>query len=355
MRNLFIVPIEKIGTRYTTHWFKYLPKQLAEFTNYNVHQFELPQGDDAPQNSEGGFFNFGFTCSYKSQQLVEIEKQFDSLVKDGDVFLFTDYWNPAVFFLRYIAAMKKVKITIVGICHAGLWDKEDMLSKAFGEEKWGLHLETAFGSAYDHLIFATDFSRNLYMSKINADPWKLHATGFPMEYYDKFLADYWSEDADVPEKENIVVFPHRKAEEKRIDYFKEIEQIVHQVKNRKDISFVVALDVCKDKTDYHALLYRSKVAFSAATQETLGISMGIEAPICGCIPMVPNRLSYRELFAATPEFFFSDREEDKSETADRVIEFIDNYDKYQKSVKLHRNLARHWFDGYRFYSFLNTL
>jgi glycosyltransferase involved in cell wall biosynthesis len=351
MPNLFIVPIEKIETRYTKHWFDFLPTQISKYTNFNVKQICLPSGDDAPVNSEGGFFNFGFTCSYKSKQLIVIEQLFDKEVKPGDVFLFTDYWNPAVAFLRYISAMKGVPITIVGICHAGLWDPEDMLTKAFGKKDWGQRIEHMLAASYDHLVFATQFSRSLFIRKEYTSVSKSRVTGFPMEYYDTLLKNYWDLD-NAPLKENTVVFPHRKAQEKKIDLFLEIEKVVTQ--KRPDIKFKVALDHCKNKDEYHDLLYSSKVTFSAATQETLGISMGIESLICGCVPLVPNRLSYAELFEKTPEFFIDD-DKPVEVLAERVVEVVDGYDSYVKSIKLQRELARNWFDGYKFYSFLNSL
>jgi hypothetical protein len=49
------------------------------------------------------------------------------------------------------------------------------------------------------------------------------------------------------------------------------------------------------KTEYHELLRRSRFAVSFAEQETLGISM-YEAACAGTAPIVPNRLSYKEMY-----------------------------------------------------------
>jgi hypothetical protein len=57
--------------------------------------------------------------------------------------------------------------------------------------------------------------------------------------------------------------------------------------------------VCQDqqlsKDEYHTLLGQSKIVFSANLQETLGISC-YEGTLVDAIPMVPDRLSYSELY-----------------------------------------------------------
>jgi hypothetical protein len=57
--------------------------------------------------------------------------------------------------------------------------------------------------------------------------------------------------------------------------------------------------VCQDqqlsKHEYHKLLGRAKIVFSANLQETLGISC-YEGALVDAIPMVPDRLSYSEMY-----------------------------------------------------------
>lgn len=346
-RNLFVIPIEKIETRYTKHWFDYLPKQLTQNTKFDVHQIESGARDNAPENKKNGFLNFGYTVGYKAFQMLNIVNLFETgLVKNGDVFLFTDYWNPNVASLRYLAAMANIDITVVGICHAGLWDPADLLSQTFGGKSWGTAVEDSLNECFDHLVFATEFSKNLFLNTAqNVSNDKLHVTGFPMEYYNEILLDY---DGRV-KKEDIIVFPHRKAPEKNIDLFLKLKEDLPQYK------FIVALDECTNKEEYHNLLYKSKAVFSAATQETLGISMGIEGPVCGCVPLIPNRLSYAELFKNYSNFYISDDPSYYNTLKLKIVDVIENYALYTEEVKLYRSEARYWFEGKRFYSFLNNL
>jgi len=57
--------------------------------------------------------------------------------------------------------------------------------------------------------------------------------------------------------------------------------------------------VCQDqqltKNEYHNLLGEAKMVFSANLQETLGISC-YEGAVVDAIPMVPDRLSYTEMY-----------------------------------------------------------
>jgi glycosyltransferase involved in cell wall biosynthesis len=92
-------------------------------------------------------------------------------------------------------------------------------------------------------------------------------------------------------KEDIIVFPHRIAPEKRLDLFQELAarpELAHY-------QFCVAMEMNLTKTEYHELLRRAKFAVSFADQETLGISM-YESACAGACPIVPNRLSYTEMY-----------------------------------------------------------
>ena len=61
------------------------------------------------------------------------------------------------------------------------------------------------------------------------------------------------------------------------------------------MEFVIAQEHNFTKDEYHLALSRSKIVFSANTQETLGISC-FEGALVGATPMVPDRLSYTEMY-----------------------------------------------------------
>jgi glycosyltransferase involved in cell wall biosynthesis len=64
-------------------------------------------------------------------------------------------------------------------------------------------------------------------------------------------------------------------------------------------SRVLAWGYAHDLATYRAMLWQSDIVVSTAIQEFFGISV-IEAMYCGCVPVLPRRLSYPELLP--PEF-----------------------------------------------------
>jgi hypothetical protein len=108
-----------------------------------------------------------------------------------------------------------------------------------------------------------------------------------MEYMDTALLTY----KNMP-KRDLILFPHRIAPEKQVDIFRDLKTHLPQYE------FVVCQDQQLTKNEYHNLLGESKLVFSANLQETLGISC-YEGALVDAIPMVPDRLSYSEMYYDT--------------------------------------------------------
>ena len=283
--KVFLVELEPVETRYTAQWKTHLPKQMEQ-AGLNVEVITGPE--DAPQDTTpGAFLNFSGTNYWKSEQLKKISNMFaNGEVKDGDYFLYTDAWNPTVLQLKYMAELLNVKINIGGMWHAGSYDPVDFLGRLIGDAPWCRHAEMAMFSAFDDNFFATDFHIDLFMQSFpDADASKIHKVGWPMEYMPGLLSEY-----DIQSnKMDMVLFPHRIAPEKQVEIFRDLG------KEFTDVEFVVAQDKVLTKEEYHLLLMRSKVVFSANTQETLGIGC-YEGALVGALPMVPDRLSYSEMY-----------------------------------------------------------
>jgi hypothetical protein len=105
-----------------------------------------------------------------------------------------------------------------------------------------------------------------------------------MEYMEEILKPY----KNIP-KQDRIIFPHRIAPEKQVEIFRDLA--VHM----PEYEWVVCQDQELTKAEYHKLLAGSKIVFSANLQETLGISC-YEGMLVGAIPLVPDRLSYREMY-----------------------------------------------------------
>jgi glycosyltransferase involved in cell wall biosynthesis len=186
-----------------------------------------------------------------------------------------------------MSELLNIPVVTHGLWHAGSYDPNDFLGRLVGAKSWIRHAEQAFIGAFDHNWLATkahfDLMRETYDIFLNPT---FDRTGWPMEYtHDMIAPKLWAK------KENIIVFPHRIAPEKRLDLFQELAARPEL----KHYQFCVAMDMNLSKTEYHELLQRAKFAVSFADQETLGISM-YESACAGACPLVPSRLSYIEMY-----------------------------------------------------------
>ena len=351
--TIHIVDIEAVDTRYTKQWKEYLPKQLQRATNDDV---VVISGGEVPQaTTPGAFLNFAGTNNYKSQQMLEISRMFaNGEIKNGDYFLYTDAWNPTVIQLKYMAELLGVDIRIGGLWHAGSYDPQDFLGRLIGDKPWVRNAERSMFDCYDHNFFATQFHIDLFLQtfknkdnpkefrQVNED--KIKRVGWPMEYLATSLDSY----KNMP-KEDIILFPHRVAPEKQVDIFNDLKSSLPQYE------FIVCQERELTKNDYHNLLGRAKMVFSANLQETLGISW-YEGLLVDCIPMMPDRLSYSEM-ADQPFKYpsiwtknFAQYKKFKPQLVEKVIDYMENYNSYKipMNTQLY-NLKRSFFSGEALY------
>jgi glycosyltransferase involved in cell wall biosynthesis len=363
--TIYIVDIEAVDTRYTKQWKECLPKQLRHATNKDV---VVISGGDTPQaTTPGAFLNFGGTNVYKSKQLKTIGEMFcKGEIKDGDYFLYTDAWNPTVIQLRYMAELLGVNIRIGGLWHAGSYDPQDFLGRLIGKAKWVRHAEKSMFHCYDQNFFATDFHIRMFVDNLLEDgyqrenPWyeedfadyqtsgKIVRVGWPMEYLEHSLDSYKCMD-----KENLIVFPHRIAPEKQVEIFRDLKEQLPQYE------FVICQEQQLTKNEYHNILGRAKVVFSANLQETLGISW-YEGALVNAIPMVPDRLSYSEM--ALPEFKypsewtldFDSYKANRSLIVNQLVEYVEKYEDFLPSLnKQVTKLKKDFFSGKALYEAIN--
>lgn len=295
--TIFVVPIEPIDTRYTRQWYEHIPRLLD---NAGIDNVVVINGEDVPaQPTPGAFLDFGATNIYKSSQLATIADLFrDGKVKAGDKFLYTDAWNPTVIQLKYMSSLLNIPVEIHGMWHAGSYDPQDFLGRLVGDETWVRTAENSMFYCYDVNWFATDYHAKLFLKVLfdddgNIEDWngwhdgktgRIGLTGWPMDYLYDVLPPY----AKTPKKPHVV-FPHRLAPEKQLRIFEDLAASMPQYQ------WIVCQQQKLTKGQYHEILGESAMVFSANLQETYGISM-IEGLICGAMPMVPDRLSYTEMY-----------------------------------------------------------
>lgn len=340
MNTIFIIPIEPIDTRYTCHWHTHIPKLLKDATDkYNVITID---GTDVPAiPTPGAFLDFGATNIYKSSQLIKIADKFrHGEVKDGDKFLFTDAWNTSILQVKYMAELLGVDVELHGLWHAGSYDPQDFLGRLIKDKRWTNHTEKAIFYSLDKNWFATEFHVDMFLANVFLDTKnfknnqdlsssdrrnRIGITGWPMEYMNEMLERY-----EAP-KRDLILFPHRIAPEKQLEIFKDLAEAM------PEYEWVVCQETKLTKEEYHKLLGQSKMIFSANLQETLGISVP-EGMATGAMPMVPDRLSYEEMYRDEWKYpsewteGFSSYQKYKPEIIARIKEMMESYNEQKRQI-----------------------
>ena len=334
--NIFLVDLEAVETRYTGQWKSHVPNLLRK-AGHHVNIISGPT-DIPSATTPGAFLNFGGTNIYKASQVEQMGRLFcDGSVHPGDHFIFTDAWHPGVINLKYMSELLNIPVTTHGLWHAGSYDPQDFLGRLVGNKPWVRNAERSFYYAFDHNYFATEFHVKLFIDELLMDglkeenPWyfedfeerydsgKMIRTGWPMEYMHDTLLPYKG-----MQKRDLILFPHRIAPEKQVEIFRDLAEHLPQYE------FVVCQDQQLTKNEYHNLLGEAKLVFSANLQETLGISC-YEGAVVDAIPLVPDRLSYTEMYFDTFKYPTEWTESFESYSVFRpnlcakIIQYMDNY------------------------------
>jgi len=335
--KVFLIDLEAVDTRYTGQWKTHVPALLRK-AGHDVQVISGPT-DIPSATTPGAFLNFGGTNIYKSSQVEQMGRLFCSgSVQPGDHFIFTDAWHPGIINLKYMSELLNIPVVTHGLWHAGSYDPQDFLGRLVGDKPWVRFAEKSFFEAFDHNYFATDFHIKMFCNNLLhvmmpqsiegfKELGKIVRTGWPMEYMDDTLTVY----KNMP-KRNLILFPHRIAPEKQVDIFRDL------AKHLPQYEFVVCQDQQLTKNEYHNLLGEAKMVFSANLQETLGISC-YEGAVVDAIPMVPDRLSYTEMYYDTfkyPSVWTNDYDTYtvyRPDLCRTIIEHMDNYSTRIPSIR----------------------
>jgi glycosyltransferase involved in cell wall biosynthesis len=337
MANVFLIDLESVETRYTGQWKSHVPNLLKK-AEHNVQVISGPT--DIPNaTTPGAFLNFGGTNIYKSAQVEQISRLFcDGAVRPGDHFIFTDAWHPGIINLKYMSELLGIPVVTHGLWHAGSYDPQDFLGRLVGDKPWVRHAEKSFFHAFDHNYFATQFHIDMFFKNLFGTDGptehfravrsnKIVRTGWPMEYMDTILTPF----KNMP-KRDLILFPHRIAPEKQVEIFRDL------AKHLPQYEFVVCQDTQLTKNEYHTLLGQAKMVFSANLQETLGISC-YEGAVVDAIPMVPDRLSYSEMYFDMFKYpsnwteDFEAYESARPALCYKIIQYMNNYDQFKFQVR----------------------
>jgi hypothetical protein len=321
--TVFLVDLEAVETRYTGQWKTHVPALLRK-AGHDVTIISGPS-DIPSATTPGAFLNFGGTNIYKANQVEQMGRLFtEGRVTAGDHFLFTDAWHPGILNLKYMSELLGIKVTIHALWHAGSYDPQDFLGRLIGDAPWIRHSEKAFFHAIDHNYFATQFHINMFEKNLFAeevDKSKIIHSGWPMEYLKDILEPF----KGMP-KRDLILFPHRIAPEKQVEIFRDLAA------SMPEYEWIVCQDQQLSKLQYHALLGSAKIVWSANLQETLGISC-YEGALVDAVPLVPDRLSYSEMYTGIlkyPSVYTESWDSylaHKSEVIDMIVYHIEYYER----------------------------
>jgi hypothetical protein len=243
----------------------------------------------------------------------------------------TDAWNFAITAIRYMSDLLEIPVEIHGIWHAGHYDPTDILGMKMSKN-WPPHQERAWYHACDYNWYATNFHRDMFLKNLGIEEtYKAQRSGQPHEYIIPEL-----EKLKDTVKEDKVIWPHRYNADKQPD-------IAENLKTNFNVVITAKMGLSKEA--YYRELASSKVIFSCALHENLGISI-MEAVLAGTIPVLPDRCSYAEMYPAEflyPSVWTSNYENYcayKVQLIDFIRDRMDNPEKYSKALSLAQDIIK---------------
>lgn len=292
MTTIWVVALEPISMRYTKDWYNDIPNILAKDIskrNLKWKVMTIPGEQVADKTTKGAFLDFGATNFYKGSQVANISHQFsEGRVKAGDKFLVTDFWHFGITAIRYMSELLDIPIEIHCIAHAGAYDPTDILGLKMSKE-WPMHQEKAWFHASDYFYFGTEFHRQLFLTNLKIQK-KFHKKAIRTGQPYREVAQRCTVNFDYDKRDDVIIFTHRLNEDKQPEIFEDLVQYLPD-----EWGYVITQKNNYSKEEYYAVLAQSKMVFSCALHENLGIGM-MEGVLNGCVPIVPSRACYDEIY-----------------------------------------------------------
>jgi len=318
---IYYLPLEHLEERYTIHLDETISEYLLKNNIPNIKIY--PKNLKKKRIIKGSFLDAPFTTMFKSEQIKELAKYYNSdKIKDDDIVFVSDLWFPGLESIAYMNYFCNKKVKLRGILHAGSFTDTDFVRDM---ERWAKNFEDIIFDIADKIFCGSEFIKKDVMKKRIVNPDKLIVTGLPLDY--KHLNEFKDKHF---KKENIVVFNGRNVDEKQPWLFEELKK-----RFSNDVKFVNTQKNMYSKKDYYNLLARSKVVVSFALQENFGFGIN-EAVYLNCIPVLPNRLVYPEYYSQ--DYLYNSFEECVKKVKDAL-----NMKLKIPVVKDFQNCVKEWF------------
>lgn len=330
--NIWIFSLEPLDSRYTAQWHAHIPDIIAQAAGpaFRVRQIDGVQRQ--AQVTAGAFLNFSDTNYWKSSQLCKFVELLDAgEVTAHDRMLFTDAWNPCITQMAYMRDLLGQHWQMHGIWHAGAYDPSDILGYKM-QKPWPWYAESSWFHSLDYNYYATDFHKDMFLKNLDIAP-KFHDRAIRSGQPHGLIVQAMSELSNVPKRDQIM-WPHRFNQDKQPD-------IAVDLKSHFDM--VITQQMSLSKTEYYDTMAASKIIFSCALHENLGISV-MEGVLAGAMPVVPDRCSYAEMYL--PEFKYpsawtanwSSYLEHRDELQAFIQHMLDHAHEYQDPLERQRGI-----------------
>ena len=276
---MIYLPLEHIEQRYTSHLDRdivnYLERKKIDYSYLLPRVF-------SNQIKHGSFLdadNTVYRQFYQFQNLIEglVTGRFDP----NETLFVTDIWNFALMAVPYLNFFSGYKLKVQGIVHAGSFTDTDFVRQM---ERVYKGFEESLFDICDRIFVGSQFIKDDIIQKRYINPDKLVVTGLPLDFLNlnKFKND--------KPKKNRIVFNGRLVDEKQPYLFDLLK------KRLPEYEYISTQELQLSKDDYYKVLSESKCIVSFALQENFGYGVQ-EAVYLGCVPVLPNRLAYKEQFS----------------------------------------------------------
>ena len=332
--NIWIFGLEPLDSRYTKQWHSNIPWELtlAAAGRYRVRQIDGVQR--VKHVTAGAFLNFSDTNYWKSTQLSNFVELLDSgETTPEDKFLFTDAWNPCITQIAYMRDLLDQNWELHGIWHAGAYDPSDILGYKM-KKPWPWAAEQSWFYSLDYNYYASNFHKDMFLRNLEIHEdfhHKAVRSGQPHGEIVQAMTAYSDAEKSA---DNLVMWPHRFNSDKQPDIALDLAE---------SFNILITQKMSLTKDQYYQSLSQSRVIFSCALHENLGISV-MEGVLAGVIPVLPNRCSYQEMYLK--EFLYPSEwtlnydlyQKHRTDLVEFIQDRIVNYDRYLPKLQEQKSI-----------------
>lgn len=275
---MIYLPIEHIEQRYTTH----LDRDIRNYLDQHGIGYTYIEPKVFSHDIKNGSFLDADNTIYRQfyQMQKVIEGLWNGCIAKNETIFVSDLWNFALLAVPYLNFFSKYELKVRGILHAGSFTDTDFVRQM---ERIYKGFEESLFDICEKIYVGSNFIKQDVLKKRYVSADKLVVTGLPLDFkrINRFKTN--------GPKEKIIVFNGRNVDEKQPYLFDLLKKRLPQY------TYINTQLLNLNKKEYYKVLSRAKVVVSFALQENFGYGIQ-EAVALGCIPIVPNRLAYKEQF-----------------------------------------------------------